>query len=196
MKKLTLLAASVAALVAASPASAAVVFLDSVVQEAGNFRYNYRVEFAQDEGVQDGSNFAIFDFRGYVANSISATNAAVTANTELVSLGLVTVPTFTDDASITNLRFTYNGPRVDLSNQAFTGFSALSTFGSVALDGFSGVSVKTAGLTAGQPVFTQGPVGVPSGVPEPAAWAMMIGGFGLVGSSLRYRRRSTRVAFG
>jgi hypothetical protein len=33
-------------------------------------------------------------------------------------------------------------------------------------------------------------------VPEPAAWGMMIGGFGLAGGALRNRRRRTRVAFG
>lgn len=32
-------------------------------------------------------------------------------------------------------------------------------------------------------------------VPEPATWAMMIGGFGLVGASLRRQRRSTSVSF-
>ncbi len=34
-----------------------------------------------------------------------------------------------------------------------------------------------------------------SAVPEPAAWALMIVGFGIVGGALRYRRRSTSVAF-
>lgn len=32
-------------------------------------------------------------------------------------------------------------------------------------------------------------------VPEPASWAMMIGGFGLVGGALRARRRTLRVRF-
>jgi hypothetical protein len=32
-------------------------------------------------------------------------------------------------------------------------------------------------------------------VPEPATWGMMILGFGLVGASMRYRRRATRVTF-
>jgi hypothetical protein len=32
------------------------------------------------------------------------------------------------------------------------------------------------------------PISAPSAVPEPAAWAMMIAGFGLVGSTLRRRR--------
>ncbi|WP_333574000.1 PEPxxWA-CTERM sorting domain-containing protein [Sphingomonas sp.] len=35
---------------------------------------------------------------------------------------------------------------------------------------------------------------VPTGVPEPASWALLIGGFGLAGSALR-RRRSTTVRF-
>lgn len=32
---------------------------------------------------------------------------------------------------------------------------------------------------------------VPSGVPEPAIWALLIGGFGLAGGGLRLRRRTT-----
>ncbi len=35
-----------------------------------------------------------------------------------------------------------------------------------------------------------------AGVPEPAAWAMMIAGFGLTGTALRYRRRRTRIVLG
>ncbi|MBU3077347.1 PEPxxWA-CTERM sorting domain-containing protein [Sphingomonas sp. XMGL2] len=35
---------------------------------------------------------------------------------------------------------------------------------------------------------TPGSVQVPGAVPEPATWAMMIGGFGLVGASMRRRR--------
>jgi hypothetical protein len=32
-------------------------------------------------------------------------------------------------------------------------------------------------------------------VPEPVTWAMMIAGMGMIGGSLRYRRRKTNVAF-
>ncbi len=35
----------------------------------------------------------------------------------------------------------------------------------------------------------------PGAVPEPATWAMMIFGFGAVGSTMRYRRRKTTVSF-
>ncbi|WP_277969332.1 PEPxxWA-CTERM sorting domain-containing protein [Sphingomonas echinoides] len=33
------------------------------------------------------------------------------------------------------------------------------------------------------------------GVPEPGTWSMMIAGFGMMGAGLRYRRRSSTVAF-
>lgn len=36
---------------------------------------------------------------------------------------------------------------------------------------------------------------VPTVVPEPAVWGMMIAGIGLIGGLARYRRRSTRVAY-
>lgn len=32
-------------------------------------------------------------------------------------------------------------------------------------------------------------------VPEPMAWGMMLGGFGMIGATLRYRRRKIAVAF-
>lgn len=34
------------------------------------------------------------------------------------------------------------------------------------------------------------------GVPEPASWAMMLGGFGLVGGAMRSRKRMSAVSFG
>jgi hypothetical protein len=35
----------------------------------------------------------------------------------------------------------------------------------------------------------------PGAVPEPATWAMMIGGFGAIGGAMRYRRRKTTLSF-
>ncbi|UAK26783.1 PEPxxWA-CTERM sorting domain-containing protein [Sphingomonas nostoxanthinifaciens] len=36
-----------------------------------------------------------------------------------------------------------------------------------------------------------GSLGTPTSVPEPASWALMVGGFGLIGGGLR--RRATRI---
>ncbi len=66
--------------------------------------------------------------------------------------------------------------------------------------GFAGIgkSVKFGG-TLNQQVFddlTFGSVVAGGAVPEPATWAMMLSGFGLVGGAMRYRRRKTAVSFG
>jgi hypothetical protein len=37
-------------------------------------------------------------------------------------------------------------------------------------------------------------INMPGAVPEPATWAMMIGGFGLVGGAMRTRRRAVAFA--
>ena len=36
---------------------------------------------------------------------------------------------------------------------------------------------------------------VPAAVPEPATWAMMLGGFGMIGATARYRRRSVSITY-
>lgn len=40
--------------------------------------------------------------------------------------------------------------------------------------------------------YTRNAVGA---VPEPSTWAMLIGGFGFVGGTIRYRKRGTKIAF-
>jgi len=46
----------------------------------------------------------------------------------------------------------------------------------------------------GQPVFISlGAAGDPLAAPEPATWAMMLGGFGLIGAAMR--RRSVRITY-
>lgn len=194
MKKIALAAALAAGCVASS-ANAVVIFLDSVVQEGANYRFTYAAEFSSGEGIQNGSTLTIFDFNGYVANSITGVSPTLTTATpnssNMASIG------FTDDASVPNLEFTYNGPTQDLAGGRFVFGSALSIFGNTALDGFSAITVKTAGAT-GTLVGSQGATGVPVGplaVPEPASWAFLIGGFGVVGFAARRRSQKVRVTY-
>lgn len=89
-------------------------------------------------------------------------------------------------------------PDFDLVGGANTNFrSALqgatlkATFGNGATQ-----SIQFEGLSASATEFNFVGQDVAAAVPEPAAWAMMIGGFGVVGGSLRRRRSvSTRLAF-
>jgi outer membrane protein assembly factor BamB len=62
------------------------------------------------------------------------------------------------------------------------------------------MSLTDGSLTSIGSTFTNSPMaltyeGVAGSVPEPASWALMIGGFGMVGAAMR-RRRSVAVSFG
>jgi hypothetical protein len=65
--------------------------------------------------------------------------------------------------------------------------------------GFAGIARSIDfGGTANQVAFdniTFGSIDPGGGVPEPAAWAMMIAGFGLVGGAMRRRNTSVRVTY-
>ena len=81
----------------------------------------------------------------------------------------------------------------------FDGLSARSPFNAMRAGGFFGLSTKNnpdgAPGGTGTAIFSLGSVTVPTAaVPEPATWAMMIGGFGLIGAASR-RAKRVRVAY-
>jgi len=85
---------------------------------------------------------------------------------------------------------TFSGVRItDLSNlSAFNGWSVLPA---TTMTGFS-FSMDSGSIFVnwqGVQTFTGATVAIGGSVPEPASWAMMLGGFGLVGGAMRSRRR-------
>ncbi len=71
---------------------------------------------------------------------------------------------------------------------AFSGFNGLDPNAVWSLESFDVFADDTGGLSGGWSlILTTSDVGA---VPEPATWAMMIGGFGLVGASLRRMRKA------
>lgn len=107
--------------------------------------------------------------------------------------------------SIITSAVTFQGPEdLDLTSVFFNGVQLTGLFGGglnefvfanavpikagamneITINGFS----RGNGSYGGQGVF------VPSGVPEPAAWGMLIGGFALAGTAMR-RARRTRVTY-
>jgi hypothetical protein len=79
---------------------------------------------------------------------------------------------------------------------------SFNVFGSL-LNTSRGVSATAATLriafssTGGAPYSSSGTLsigGMAAAVPEPATWAMLLVGFGMVGAAARYRRRSVKVS--
>jgi hypothetical protein len=78
---------------------------------------------------------------------------------------------------------TFNGEGAQL----YTGTEAAPMFrlGKFVLTEFRGTRTYTLDISGGT---------IPA-VPEPATWAMMLVGFGMMGATLRYRRRTTAVTY-
>jgi hypothetical protein len=151
---------------------------------------------AGDQGVTQGSKLVIFDFAGF-SGGFQVPNPFILASTELFSN--MAAPGQTDDPTIANLVFTWNGPDFHttggpLDSVDFNGLSALSTFNGSTLDGFAALAVKN-NEAAGTLTANAGSVMVPSAIPEPASWALIIFGFGGIGALVRSRRRSAQNAF-
>jgi len=194
MKRIIL--AAVAPLAMASVGHAAIIpSLQSVTPVGANYEYDYQGTLVGDQGLKAGSRLVIFDFAGYVVGSISAADPNFVGSVENTSTGLIVPPGTVDDPTVPNLVFTWIGPDFHASGGPFADFNfalkAVSKYKKLALGVFSAIAVKNNGLGpggAGTKTFNTGFVTIPSAVPEPGAWALMIGGFGLMGAVLRRRR--------
>ena len=189
----------IASLALAAPAGAAVITLEGISSVTDGFRFDYEGTLGPDEGVSSGSRLIIYDFDGYVDGSIFAP-VNVMASTELTTDTPFMIPGHSDDPTKVNLVFTYTGPdfrTVDgpFDPFSFNGFGAVSIFEETRRDAFASFTIKnnpdgaegTQLIQVGiDLVPSDGNIG--SAIPEPATWAMMIGGLGLVGASMRRRR--------
>lgn len=185
-----------AAATVTTAANAAVVTLQTTAAAGSDFILTYQSTLGPDEGLRTGDKFVIYDFAGYVAHSVFSTAANFAASTQLVTPGLI-VPGQTDDPTLTNLVFTYTG--ADTRNTGgpyrsldINGLGAKSIYSTTVFDAFTTVTTKNNPVASeNTAVYTLGTTQVPTGsVPEPAAWMLMIGGFGLVGASARRHRKT------
>jgi len=196
-----LLIAAIVPLLLTSTAHAAIVpTLQSVTPVGANYEYDYQGTLVGDQGLVPGSTLVIFDFAGYVLGSISSADPNFVGTVSNTTPGFVLPPGTVDDPGVPNLVFTWIGPPFHASGGPFADFNfafkALSKYKKLALSVFSAVAVKNNGIGpggTGTPTLNQGYITVPSAVPEPGTWGLMILGFGLAGASMR-RRRATAAS--
>ena len=199
MKKLALAALAAFGLVGTS--QAAIVTLNGITSNGPDFTFSYEATLGPDEGLRAGDRFVVFDFAGYVNGSIFSGAPTLTTSIENLSPSAIVTPGFTDDALLPNLVFTYNGPNTrtstgPLSSFSFPAIGARSIFGEAVVDAFFTLTTKNnPSRERGRPIFTLGQTRVPGGavVPEPATWAMLLGGFGIMGAAMRRQNRMPRV---
>ena len=196
MKKV--LVAALTAIGLAGPASAAVITLESITPVGGNFQFNYQGTLGPDEGVKGSdpnqSFLVIFDFAGYVDGSIFTPSPNVVGSVEFTTdVGGFILPPHTDDPTIENLVFTYVGPDLRTMDGPFdplnfNGLGALSIYSQTRIDAFTAFTIKNNPDDVENTLTVQVGQDLVPTIPEPATWAMMIGGLGLVGASMRRRR--------
>jgi len=89
---------------------------------------------------------------------------------------------------------TYASPTDYSAFQTLHPFSAPAGSG-LFLEGLNTLSFTTTDFGRPSAVLVTNLQGFTSAVPEPASWAMMIGGFGMVAGSMRAKRARARVSF-
>jgi hypothetical protein len=203
MKKI-LLAAAATFLMGSAAHASIIPVLDTITPFGSEFLFSYHATLSGDQGLTTGSKVVIFDFAGYVPGSITApspfivTSVEPTSNFNTATGGVQANAVYTDNPGLMNLVFTYNGPDFRTTGGGpgvfpdilIPGLTARSIYGGYTVDGFSSRAIKNSGLgTEGTAAFNNGAVTVPTAIPEPASWAMMIMGMGGLGAALRQRRR-------
>ena len=209
MKKHFLLAvAAAAAVMATMPAQASIVDFDTLPDECnqrplseGGLTFTtltFTTSFYQCTLPGDGinaSNGTQFYVHGYGTTNIVATGGGLFSISKLdIGRSFYTL----SDELVTLTGFISGGGTVTQIAPAG------STFSTETLTGFTNLTSFTISqLTApGQ----RGPGGFlaldninvsfgPSAIPEPAAWALMLAGFGLVGGAMRRRQATVRVTY-
>jgi hypothetical protein len=167
-------------------------------QNQQNTIWSYTINITAEQNATNGDFFTIYDFGDFVPNSNSQP-AGWTFSASLTG----TTPSQTnptDNPSLYNLTWTYNGPPISGATPAGQNIGPFSVevpgfdpeFQSPTRDGqFAAQGTLAQGPEAGSKVNNIGIVPVPAAIPEPSTLALIFGtsGLGMVGRAIARRRR-------
>lgn len=139
---------------------------------------------------------AIFNFE--VPDSAAAFTVGASSATTSAITNFVYLLDFVPVAELPTSVIFYNSGSLGMFDLVF-GSQTLSLYGAdIGSDGYVGPTgvyqPVQAGLNGGSAITIGGSVGVIAPVPEPATWALLLAGFGVVGMAMR-RRQNVRVSF-
>jgi hypothetical protein len=195
MKKITLAVAGLAALLAGTSAQAAMklwTINNAVFNDGGTWTGS----FEWDATTQTFGNYSWTvsggDTTTFPAVTYNNANAVVAASHGNFAYG-------TDQIHLYSFNTTAADPNVLFRSLYLTTVAELpNTGGTMQLDFTSGYAAGECDNCAPYRPLVSGFLTsdiTPGGVPEPANWALMIGGIGMIGMSGRYARRTMRVAY-
>jgi hypothetical protein len=154
---------------------------------------------------------SLFDFSGtgFFGGTLNGSGTITTSDTSFTGTNGFTAQAITgitgtfNGSTITGLApglfgannlFYSSGPFfVDGNGLGFTTASGVSANLFITNGTSYRVNTQGAGLLTG--LVTASATPLVAAVPEPATWAMMLVGFGMIGAAVRYRRRNTKVAY-
>jgi hypothetical protein len=165
----------------------------------GGFKYEYTLLLSVDERFTTGDRFAIFDFAGYVPDSIGVVASLLSdwsVSVQDFGPGAPTLPgAGNPESDVTNLVFTYKGEEPVGGTTLEAGFYAVSTHGTVKYGQYSAAHERNVGPANGptewQPAGSQGTLYIPA--PEPGS-IILIGTVAPLGLYYVLRRRRAASA--
>ncbi|HZT44094.1 MAG TPA: hypothetical protein VFA07_18160, partial [Chthonomonadaceae bacterium] len=166
--------------------------LSTVTPNGSNFTWTYTASLTNDETLQSGNFFTIYDFAGFVSGTNFQPADWVFSSANVGKTPSRVTPN--DDPTIPNLTWTYTGPNVGPGPVDLGLFGADSTFSNTKEGWFAAEAIKYAPGKPGngKPVDNVGQTGVPTGhqnvIPEASSLLLLLPGLAPLGMLLRKRR--------
>jgi hypothetical protein len=168
------------------------VNFDSTSSTPTTTLWNYTINVTSFQEAHPGDFFTIYDF-GSIIPASNVQPSGWTFSTSLLgpTPAMINAP---DNPAILNLTWVYNGPIIPTSTLGIGPFQvAIAGPGRTQFRNsyFAGQGTMSTGPSAGSVIGNIAPIVVPTDVPEPATFALIlgVGGLGLVGRLLARRLR-------